>query len=115
MTTLKDVNEFVYLGLRLDSALSMKPAVREMQARANNAHALVAAVSYSTRYDKRRWNPSDGSASGGCSPSKILQLWKANVLPHYLLNLRYLHCADLVSSLQTSLTKSFESSLHAYS
>ena len=61
----------MYLGLCLDSALSVKPAVREIQARASKSHAPVAAVSYSIQHDKRRWNPSAGCGAVGCSPSKI--------------------------------------------
>jgi hypothetical protein len=50
----------------------MKAAVREIKARANKAHVLVMAVSYSLRYDNSFYN-----IAHGCPPSRILTLWKA--------------------------------------
>ena len=108
-TRLEEVKEFVYLGLRLDSNLTMKPAVSEIQKRANKAHGLVMAVSYSIRYDRNHHNP-----ALGCPTSRMLQLWKATVLPHYLLHLRYACTPTLVDELQAPLTRSLETCLHVF-
>ena len=67
------------------------------------------AVSYSTRYDRNRYNP-----SLGCPTSRMLQLWKSTVLPHYLLHLRYACTPALVDELQASLTRSLETCLHVF-
>ena len=52
--------------------------------------------------------------AAGCPPSRILTLWKASVLPHFLLHLRYIHDEALVSELQVALTRSLETCLHVY-
>lgn len=65
---LKEVTEFVYLGLCLDPTLSMAEAVLEIKSKAGQAHALVSAVSYSLRYDKRRWNPITANSAFGTTP-----------------------------------------------
>ena len=43
---LKEVTEFVYLGLCIDPTLSMAAAVREIKSNAGRAHALVSAVPF---------------------------------------------------------------------
>ena len=102
---LKEVTEFVYLGLCLDPTLSM---AAEIKSKASKAHALVSAVSYSLRYNKRRWN---ADSAIGTTPARLLTLWKSTVLPHYLLYLRYLPTRELVDNLQVAMTKSLESTL----
>jgi hypothetical protein len=62
----------------------MQAAVEQVIAKANKGHALVSAVCYSLRYDKRHHSPALSQRCG-----HILQLWKSCVLPHYLLHLRY--------------------------
>jgi hypothetical protein len=106
---LEEVSEFVNLGLCLDSGLTMKAAVREIKARATKAHVLVMVVSYSLHYDNSIYN-----TAHGCPPSRILTLWKASVLPHLLLHLRYIPDDALVAKLQVALTRSLETCLHVY-
>ena len=66
--------------------VNMKAAVSSIQEKANKAHSLVLAVSYSLRYDKHHSNPTICS-----SPIELLNLWKSCVLPHFLLYLRYMN------------------------
>jgi hypothetical protein len=49
---LKEVQEFDYLGLRLDPFLTMNAALLSVKDKVNKSHALVAAVSYTLRYDQ---------------------------------------------------------------
>jgi len=84
-TLLQEVKQFDYLGLRLNPMVNMKTAVSSIQEKANKAHSLVLAVSYSLRYDKHHSNPTICS-----SPVEMLNLWKSCVLPHFLLYLRYI-------------------------
>ena len=114
VTNLEEVKEFTCLGLCLDSSLSMHAALREIKSRASKAHALVSAVSYSLRYDKRRWNTNTADTAIGAAPSRILTLWKSTVLPHYLLYLRYITTRELADSMQVAMTKSLETTLHVY-
>ena len=107
---LRVVDEFDYLGLRIDTKFTMKPAVKAIQKKANQAHALVSAVLYSLRYDKCRFNPTAASDS---PVSRIVQLWKSLVLPHFLLYLRYLP-EQQVDILQISLNRSLKRCLHVY-
>ena len=111
---LKEVTEFVYLGLCLDPTLSMAAAVREIKSKASKAHALVSEVSYSLRYNKRRWNATAADSAIGTTAARLLTLWKSTVMPHYLLYLRYLPTRELVDNLQVAMTKSLESTLHVY-
>ena len=62
-TLLQEVKQFDYLGLRLDPMVNMKAAVSSIQEKANKAHSLVLAVSYSLRYDKHHSNPTICSSS----------------------------------------------------
>jgi hypothetical protein len=71
---LRVVDEFDYQGLRIDTKLTMKPAVKAIQKKAIQAHALVSAVLYSLRYDKSRVNPKVASDS---TASRIVRLWKS--------------------------------------
>ena len=87
----------------------MKAAVREIKARANKAHVLAMVVSHSLRYDNSHHN-----IAHGCPTSRILTLWKASVLPHFLLHLRYIPGDSLVAELQVALTRSVETCLHVY-
>ena len=110
---LRVVDEFDYLGLRIDTKLTMKPAVKAIQKMANQAHALVSAVPYSLRYDKSHFNPTAASDS---PVSRIIRLWKSLVLlvlPHFLLYLRYLP-EQQVDILQISLNRSLKRCLHVY-
>ena len=68
---LQEVKQFDYLGFRLDPMVNMKAAVSSIQEKANKAHSLVLAVSYSLRYDKHHSNPTICS-----SPVEMLNLWK---------------------------------------
>ena len=68
---LKEVTEFDYLGLRLDPFLTMNSALLLVLDKANKSHALVAAVSYSLRYDKSK------SDTTHVSLPRMLNLWKA--------------------------------------
>ena len=111
---LKEVTEFVYLGLCLDPTISMAAAAREIKSKAGKAHALVSAVSYSLRYDTRQWTTTTADSAIGTTPARLLTLWKSTVLPHYLLYLRYLPTRELVDNLQVAMTKSLESTLHVY-
>jgi len=72
-------------------------------------HALVSAVSYSLRYDKHHSNPTCAE-----NPTKVINLWKSCVLPHFLLYLRYIHSDSQIQKLQACLNRSFSSTLHVY-
>ena len=89
--------------------LTMKASVHEIKARANKAHVLIMAVSYSLRYDNNIYN-----VAHSCPPSRILTLWRASVLPPFLLRLRYIPDDALVAELQVALTRSLETCLHVY-
>jgi len=56
-TLLQEVNQFDYVGLRLDPIMTMKAAVESIQEKANTGHSLALAVSYSLYYDKHHSNP----------------------------------------------------------
>jgi len=56
-TLLQEVKQSDYLGLRLDPMVNMKAAVSSISEKANKAHSLVLAVSYSLRYAKHHSNP----------------------------------------------------------
>jgi len=83
--------------------------VSSVQEKANKAHSLVLAVSYSLRYDKHHCNPTISS-----SPVELLDFWKSCVLPHFLLYLRYISNETQVKTLQTSLNKSLSPIMHVY-
>jgi len=106
---LQEVKKFDYLGLRLDPMANMKAAVSSIQEKANKAHSLVLAVSYSLRYDKHHSNHTMCS-----SPVELFNLWKSCVLPHFLLYLRYISYETQVKTLQASLNKSLSTTMHVY-
>jgi len=108
-TLLQEVKQFDYLGLRLDPMVNMKAAVSSIQEKANKAHSLVLAVSYSLRHDKHHSNPTICS-----SQVELLNLWKSCVLPHFLLYLRYISDETQVKTLQASLNKSLSTTMHVY-
>jgi len=108
-TLLQEIKQFDYLGLRLDPMVNMKAAVSSIQEKANKAHPLVLAVSYSLRYDKHHCNPTICR-----SPVELLNLWKSCVLPHFLLYLRYISDETQVKTLQASLNKSLSTTMHVY-
>jgi len=89
--------------------VNMKAAVSSIQEKANKAHSLVLAVSYSPRYDKHHSNPTICS-----SPFEMLNLWKSCVLPHFLLYLRYISYETQLKTLQASLNKSLSTTMHVY-
>jgi len=89
--------------------VNMKAAVSFIQEKANKAHSLVLAVSYSLRYDKHHSNPTICS-----SPVELLNLWKSCVLPHFLLYLCYISDETQVKTLQASLNKSLSTTMHVY-
>ena len=108
-TLRQEVRQFDYLGLRLDPMVNMKAAVASIQEKANKAHSLVLAVSYSLRYDKHHCNPTISS-----SPVELLNLWKSCVLPHFLLCLRYISDETQVKTPQASLNNSLSTTMHVY-
>jgi len=108
-TLLQEVTQLDCLGLRLDPMVNMKAAASSIQKKANKAHSLVLAVSYSLRYDKHHSNPTICS-----SPVELLNLWKFCVLPHFLLYLRYISDETQVKTLQASLNKSLSTIMHVY-
>jgi len=108
-TLLQEVKQFDYLSLRLDPMVNMKAAVSSIQEKANKAHSLVLAVSYSLRYYKHHSNPTICS-----SPVELLNLWKSCVLPHFLLYLCYISYETQVKTLQASLNKSLSTTMHVY-
>jgi len=91
--------------------VNMKAAVSSIQQKADKAHSLVLAVSYSLRYDKHHSNPTICR-----SPVEILNLWKSCVLPHrvFLLYLRYILDETQLMTLQASLNKSLSTTIHVY-
>jgi hypothetical protein len=107
---LEEVQEFHYLGLRLDPKLKMMAALHRIQEKVDKSNALVFAVSHSLRYDdsSHRHRPSINA-----NPTQTLNLWKACVLPHLLQNLRYL-TESQVDSLQVTLNSSLKRTLHVY-
>jgi len=107
---LEEVQEFDYLGLRLDPKLKMTAALHRIQEKVNKSNALVFAVSHSLRYDdsSHRHRPSINA-----NPTQTLNLWKACVLPHLLQNLRYL-TENQVDSLEVTLKSSLKRTLHVY-
>jgi len=70
-----EVSQFEYLGLILDSKLTMHLATVQAIHRASQGQALALAVSYSLHYDKN---------SSQLTPTRNLGLWKSIVLPHVL-------------------------------
>jgi len=48
------------------------------------------------------------------SPTKVINLWKFCVLPHFLLYLRYIHSDSQIQKLQACLNRSLSSTLHIY-
>jgi len=108
-TLLQEVKQFDYLGLKLDPMVNMKAAVSSIQEKANKAHSLVLAVSYSLRHDKHHSNPTICS-----SPVEMLNLWKSCVLPHFLLYLRYISDETQLKTLQAILNKSLSTTMHVY-
>jgi len=82
---LQEVKQCDCLGPRLDPMVNLKAAVSFIQEKANKAHSLVLAVSYSLHYDMHHSNHAICS-----SPVELLNLWKSCVLPHFLLYICYL-------------------------
>ena len=72
-------------------------------------HALVSDVSYLLRYDKHHSNPTCAE-----SPTKVINLWKSCVLPHFLLYLWYIHSNFQIQKLQACLNQSLSSTLYVY-
>ena len=77
--------------------------------KANKAHSLALAVSYSLCYDKHYSNPTICS-----SPVEMLNLLKSCVLPHFLLYLRYISDETQVKTIQASLNKPLSTTIHVY-
>jgi len=108
-TLLQEVKQIDYLGLWLDPKVNMKAAASSIHQKANKAHSLVLAVSYSLRFDKHHSNPTICS-----SPVEMRNLRKSCVLPHFLLYLRYLSDETQLKTLQASLNKSLSTTMHVY-
>ena len=106
---LKVVEEFEYLGLRLDSKLLMHGAVSIILEKVSKAHQCVAACAYSLRYGRTDYNPNASE-----SASEMLTLWNSAVLPRFTLYLRYLPLASQIHSLQKQLNCSLRRSLRVY-
>ena len=83
---LKEVKEFVYLGLCLEPNLSMAAAVREIKSKADKAHALVSA--FPTRFAMTR--------PDGIPPQPTLPLERPKLVSS--------HCGSLRFCLITLLT-----------
>jgi len=89
--------------------VNIEAAVSPIQEKANKAHSLVLAVSYSLRYDKHHSNPTICS-----SPVELINLWKLCVLPHFHLYLHYISDETQVKTLQASLNQSLSTTMHVY-
>jgi len=87
----------------------MKAASNAIKVKAMKCHAIVSAVSFSLRYDKHHSNPTCAK-----SPTKVMNLWKFCVVPHFLLYLRYIHSDSQIQKLKACLNLSLSSTLHVY-
>ena len=87
----------------------MHHAVTEIVKKVKKAHNCVAAVSYSLRYGKGVYNPDASN-----SPTAILTLWKATVMPQFTLYLRYLRLDSQIQTLQKELNSSLRRTLRVY-
>jgi hypothetical protein len=107
-TPLKEVDEFTYLGLTLDSKVSMKAELESTICKAHSGHMLLYGVTYTARGMKDTRN-----TLHDC-PMRILTVWKACVLVHFLHNLRYFHLESQIVNLQKKLNSSLQRTLCIY-
>lgn len=84
----------------------MLQAVNTIVEKAEKAHTCVSACAYSLRYGRSDYNPLARETA-----SEVLTLWKATVVPHFTLYVRYLPLESQIQSLQKELKSSLRRTL----
>ena len=107
--TLKEPDAFKYLGLTLDSFLTMEAATKHICRKINAAHQTVAAVAHSLRYD----TPAilRGIRS---SPLVLFRIWQSCVLSFATEHLRYLVNNTQIETVERTLINSLQRTLHCF-
>ena len=104
--TIDEVQEFTYLGLLLDPALSMYEAAEHACQKINWAHLTIAAVAHNLRYD----TPPELKHTRS-SPLILYRLWQSCVLPFATQHLRYFTTHPQVQKVQIAHSDATQSTI----